>query len=349
MRLLSSPRRLLLTCLLVAAGGAALVPAALAKSGQREAANEDGDEIDPLALAALLLSGGDAEKALAVLDAVDLATVPEDFDKKRFFVLQGFAALKLGRYADAERDLQKAIGAGEDRPEIQVQLARAAYGASTEGGSADGGSVDGAHAARHCRVALAALAASGEAGRAEPGLFAMTALCQERLGHPDRALLALRAGQERFSDDDSLLQRELQILAGLGLFQEARQRADVLLERPTAEPVVTAMETLRQAGARREAVTLGEAARLSYPGSTEVLLSLGRAWADEGKPVAAASVFERLAALDPTYTADVAELYRRAGRLQAALLWNARVPAEEAKVRQRFGLLVEAERYEEAA
>ena len=46
---------------------------------------------------------------------------------------------------------------------------------------------------------------------------------------------------------------------------------------------------------------------------------------------------------------DAAELFKKGGRPVQALYLNADVPDQKAKVRQRLGLLVELERFEEAA
>jgi hypothetical protein len=56
-----------------------------------------------------------------------------------------------------------------------------------------------------------------------------------------------------------------------------------------------------------------------------------------------------LALQDPGHALLTADLYRRAGKLDAALRMNALISDQKEKVRQRLNLLIEAERYGAAA
>lgn len=60
-------------------------------------------------------------------------------------------------------------------------------------------------------------------------------------------------------------------------------------------------------------------------------------------------MFEIGARRDPALASDAAELYRRAGDVGRALMLNAEEPDQPKKLRQRMGLLVELDRFEEAA
>jgi len=288
------------------------------------------EEVDRLALAAVLIDGGDADRALSVLDEVD--PNDEGLDRTRFHTLRGVAALRLAQYERAYQDLTLAAASENASPQVQVYLARAAYGAG------------------HLEASLLALDRAGEMGRAEPGLYELRAASERGLGDEGAALATLRAGQQRFKDAPALRERELSLLIDAGLYREALERADRgWSSKASRERMIALTNALRQARAFAEAKTIGERALLRFVDDPEVRVAVGRVYADAGEPTVAAAIVEDAARLDPSYASDVAELYRRAGRFEEATAWNARIPDARTKVRQRFGLLMEAGRYDEAA
>ena len=60
-------------------------------------------------------------------------------------------------------------------------------------------------------------------------------------------------------------------------------------------------------------------------------------------------MLEEAARLDPALLSEAAEMSRRAGDLDRALLLNSQVSDQKEKARQRLAILVEMKRYEEAA
>ena len=73
----------ILLCLLLAAG----VPAYAAESPA-----ESADDVDFLALAALMLRDGNVDRAIIALDQVDLAA--EEVDRVRYYTLRGMAHMR---------------------------------------------------------------------------------------------------------------------------------------------------------------------------------------------------------------------------------------------------------------
>jgi tetratricopeptide (TPR) repeat protein len=92
-----------------------------------------------------------------------------------------------------------------------------------------------------------------------------------------------------------------------------------------------------------------EQAHLRFADSDLLLRQLARSYLDDGKPFVAAELLARAAYQNPAYRLEAAELYRRAGRLHTAMYYNEQATDQRGKIRQRLGILIELERFEEAA
>lgn len=299
-------------------------------------AKKRSDEPDPVAIAAVLLDGGDPARALLVLQDVDESAA--DLDKVRLYTLRGLAALQVQRYPQAAASLEKALAArataddSEQDPRVlEVYLAFAHFGAGD------------------CAASFAALSRAGDEAEARAQSFLIRGECEKRAQRFGPALSALREGQRRFPDESALLERELLLLAELSLYQELLARAVPFVARASEDEALLVLEAVRARGAHEEATMLGEAIRLRFPSSQRAALALAHAYVEMGRPLAAARLFEEVSFEDPSYAAEAAELYRRAGWRQMAVLAGARSPDPVKKLRQRFGLLLEEERFEEAA
>ena len=114
----------------------------------------------------------------------------------------------------------------------------------------------------------------------------------------------------------------------------------------SAEDSLIVGEALRKSGALERAATVLQAARLRFPEEPEILVRQAAVAVDARQPLAAARFLQVAAEYDPAYAHDAAELFRRAGQLEAALYMNSMVADPTEKVRQRFGLLLVGEQYE---
>lgn len=310
---------------------------ALAKARRR------GDQPDPVAIAAVLLENDNPTKALEVLSGVD--EQDEALDRVRFYTLRGIAALQAEEPALAASSLERALAArrelaGEvpedevargERQLLELYLAYARF------------------ALDDCSRALAALDRAGRVAEARPRSFALRGECERREGRFGPALDALRAGQERFSGDAVLKERELLLLAELGLYQELSARAQAFLDLAEEDDALLLLEAVRRREDPRAAAELGERVRLHHASSTRAALALAHAYVAADLPLAAARLFEQVSLEDPAFAAEAAELYRRAGWTEMARLVGARSPDATKKLRQRFGMLLDKARFEEAA
>lgn len=306
---------------------------------------------DDVALAGLLVRDGDWARAAEVLDRVDAGA--RGLDVTRYHTLRGLVALHEDRPADAvpefEQAIASALAAGDrgDRERkaasdvdptglLQLHLARAQLGA-------------GAPAA-----ALVALDRSGEVGAALPGTYLLRAEAHDALGEPDDAWNALAAGAARFPDEPNLRRQQVFLLVRLGLFREARALGERLLADADAsgdayaDDAVAISEALRRGGDAAQAQVILESALLAHGDDRDLLVQAARAAIDADQPRTAARFLERATEVDPALALEASEAYRRAGDTDAALRMNGLVADPVAKVRQRLGLLLEAEAWDRA-
>ncbi|MFZ9889245.1 MAG: hypothetical protein ACO3JL_17260 [Myxococcota bacterium] len=293
-------------------------------------AQKRNDDVDPLGLAAVLLEGGHADRAERVLGEIDEAD--PSLDRPRLYTLRGLAALKQQRFSRAAQDLELATKLHEKPdPVLFVYLARARFGAGDSAGT------------------LAALDAAGARATEDPQLVYLRAESLVSTHNDEAALEQLRSGSERFPQATYLREREVRLLLGHGLFSEAADRVLPLLEVASQEQALRVLAELRRAGATSLGRKAAELLRLRFAADPEVLAAVGHFEAEGGRDFAAARLLEQAARFDPTWTSDAAELYRRAGHTRDAMRIGAGIIDTDKKVRQRFGLLLEQQRFEEAA
>ena len=289
------------------------------------------EEIDRLSLAALLLRDGHVDRAAVVLSRVDVEQ--PGLDLARYHMLCGLAALKSGRQRDAAAALERALAAGQRDPMVQVFLAQARFGL------------------RDWEGTLAALDAAGEAAAKLAGSFLIRAQSQWRLGRKVAAWSSLFEGLQRHPGVYQMARHKVLLLVDMGLYQQARREGARLLASDQARPDdhVAVAEALRRGAQLDAAIEVLERARLRHPDEPGIAIQLAHTYLERGRVLTAALIFDRLSRSRPRFVLEAAELFRRAGRLHRALAANQRVPDQKAKIRQRLGLLIDLERFEQAA
>jgi tetratricopeptide (TPR) repeat protein len=288
------------------------------------------DEVDHLDLAALLIQDGHHDRAELVLAEVDLED--EDLDMARYTLLAGLVALKLGHSADAVDLLEKSVQAGQEDPVVFVFLAQARFALQDFSGT------------------LEALDAAGETAEKLEGSYLIRAQCHWRMDDRVGAWLALEAGLARYPGLIELMRHRVMLLMEMELYLEALDDGEELLahEQAGADDYVAIAEALRRGQQLQRAIIVLEVARLRYPDNEPILRQLAQTYLDHGWPLTAARLLHEASGANPALKADVAELYRRAGKLLLALHVNAQVQDQSVKVRQRLGILIEMGRFEEA-
>lgn len=286
------------------------------------------EQVDPLALARVLLRDGLPERALAIL-----AEAAPERGVEELHRIRGLALHELGRHAEAAAAFARALELGEQGEATWFALASAQLAAG-----------DAAGALASCERAPPELWSL-------PGAFRLRAAALYARGDRHGAFIALDAGAARFPADLELQRQRVRILLELGLHQEGLEAARSLLERPELGVKDHLAFAAALAGSRQleQAILLLEGALLRFPEEAEVRRQLARTYFEAERPLSAAELLLPLAHDDPTAALHAAELYRRAGKAERALRMNGSVVDPKEKVRQRLNLLIELERYEEAA
>lgn len=317
--------------LVLAALAACAAPAPSTKGrGAKILQGDEQIEIDHLKLAATMIRDGEYDHAEKELQQAD--TSAPGFDRARFHTLRGVIALHKQAHPVAKEAFQAAIGSGQRDPAVYIYLAQAHYALS------------------EWRETIDALNQAGEAQASFSSLHAMRIQCCWRLKDVAGAFGAIGEAERRFPNQPEFTRQRLYYLLDLGLFKEAEQAGrDYLVRSDRSVAAFLAVgEAFRRYRRHESASKVLEEGRLRYPAEDQLLVTLARTYLDKALYRSAGQILEEVASRDPKYASEAAELYRRSGDLHRALYLNAGLTDQKAKARQRLGLLLEDERYEEA-
>lgn len=305
-------------------------------------------EVDYLALAARLISDGNYDRARTTLLRLDPDSA--DLEKGRYYTLKGLIALRQEQPQEAMEALQQALN---------IYAARAKEKAGKQQADALQQDSQRAHlymaqaamGAKKYRRALRELDAGGEVADAIPAVHQLRAQAHWELKDYGGAFAALDRGSERFAGDYRFLRAKVFYAIHLGLYQHAAELGQryLTLASPQPQDVVAIGSALRKSGQTDAALALLERARLNNPQDRDLTVELAHAWLDKEQPVMAADLFAEAAIYHQDLRLEAAELQRRAGRFHRALLLNAAVADQARKYRQRLGILVAMESWEQAA
>lgn len=282
-------------------------------------------EVDPVAIASVLVADGRYPQAAAVLDEIE--KIPSA-DRLQYFKLRGMIGLNLQQWEEAAEAFEQALEEGAE-PIANVFAAQAKLQLGDY------------------RGCLASLDKAGEAGEALPGFWQLRSTAYRRLEQPDQAYQALLDGRERHREHRGLLDDQLRMLVETGLTRAALDLARETLPAfgAQAETWVGLGDQLRRSGSLDEAIGWLEETRLRFPDSVDAKVALASACLEAELPLCCAEMLQEASAYDNKYAAESAECYRRADVLDRALYMNGTVVDDQVKVRQRLGLLLEQQEF----
>lgn len=298
---------------------------------QSRAENDQGEEVDYVALGARLLKDGHLGRAESALKKAKPEA--EGVDPARLFTLRGLIDLKQGDLETAKQHLQGAIDAGQDNRAVYLYLAQAHYRLDEYADT------------------IKAIERAGVVAQDQPSLYTMLARSHWQLDHRSEAFATLDAAAKRYPGNETFLRQKIFYLIDMALYQKAAALGQTYLDTANAKVAdyLAIGRSLRQGGQLERARNFLEGARLQYPGNVKLSVELAQVYLELDNLLAAASLYEQAAYRDIAHMSQAAELYRKAGKLFVALNLNARVPAAEAKLKQRLAILVELESYAMAA
>ena len=287
------------------------------------------EEVDYLGIAALMVRDGAYDRAATALLNIDPQA--EETDLVRYHTLSGLVAMYYEDYKAAAASFESAVAHGQSDPLIhaylgQIYFARGEYRRSLD--------------------ALSNLTNFDQ----YPDLLGIKSQAHWRLGEVSPAISTLEDAISLYPDRSRFYQQRIFYLIELDLTREAVDQSLLFLSSLGTDPVgyITIGEALRRGNQHNEAIIVLEMAKLKFPENNDIYLSLAQAYLDAERFLTAADIVETVSHHDGTYYYDAAELYRRAGRYRRALYLNGLISDPVVKASQRFTILLEMKRYEEA-
>ena len=287
-----------------------------------------GDEVDHVALAALLMKDGYYARAAETLNSADTTT--KDFDFVRYYTLKGLIFTKQNLYKAANDEFLKAIEKGQSDPAVYLYMAQNNF------------------KLQDYQAAIDALDRAGDAAAAKPQLLALRAECHWKLEEHDKAFAALQRAVAMFPDYYDAYKQRFNYFIELELYQSALEDANVYLANaaPNAKTYLSFIGALRQSGATEKATMLAEEANLKFVDNADITVMLAHLYLDREMIEAAATLFDQASIEDPKYTKEAAEMLRRAREFTLSLYKNTQLNDTQEKYKQRIAIYLEFGEYE---
>jgi len=310
--------------------------------------NKKTSEIDYIALAALLVKGGDFLKADDALGKVDVSRLSQKAsdskkssaspkeknvsDLARFYTIKGLVKLRLQQYENARDSYLQAQSHGQLDKNIFVYLAQAYYGLSD------------------FENVLKSLKEGEDVWEENSRVWLLKSLTYLAIRDFNNTMSTLLAAEERFPSEKQFVQRRIFLLIELGLYQKAVQVGLRALENNDSEVVdyQTIGKAMIEAGQYDHALPILEKAILIYPQNVKLLRTLSRTYVLMNQFYSAANILEKAAALDETLNSEVAELYRKSNKSEQALYYNQVIVDQNIKFKQRLAIYLDAGRFDDA-
>ncbi len=287
---------------------------------------KESDDVDFVALAALMLRDGHTARANDALNQVDIDST--DTDLARFHMLKGMVQTKQSHYLEANMDFTKSIALNEDKESarpLYLYIAQNSFKLEDHEGC------------------ITALEKVPELVEERPQLFALKAECYWRTKRKDEALALLRDVNAKFPEYYDAYKQRFYYLVSLKLYQAALDDANIYLKKaePNETITLTFINALRQSGQTDKAIALAEIANLRYVSSAKITVLLAHLYMDKEMVQSAAELFNQASIEDGKYTKETAEMYRRAHDYVMALLKNTEMTETREKYKQRIALFLE--------
>jgi len=286
------------------------------------------DEIDHIALAALLLKDGFVNRADDELKQVD--TEDEKLDFGRFYTLKGLVSTKLGLYAQANSSFLKALEYEDVDRALYLYIAQNSF------------------KLKKYEDALDAISKAGSVANERASVFALKAECHWQLKDANKALDTLKTGIIKFPSEWNFYKQRFNYLVSMKLYQSALTDAEAYLvnAKPTEKTVLSFISALRKSGDTDKAIELAEQTNIRFVQSAEITVMLAHLYLDKEMIQAAADLFDQASIEDDKYTKEAAEMMRRAHEFITALYKNSQMLEAKEKLKQRVAIFIEFGSYE---
>ena len=286
------------------------------------------DEIDHVAIAALLLRDGHIQKAADALSSVNVED--ENIDFVRFYTLKGLVALKQGLYQESNNYFLESIKAGQEDKNIFLYMAQNSF------------------KLEKYKESLGYLDAAAELATLKPSLFSLRAELFWRLEQKEKSFEVLEDGMQKFNHEYTLLKQRFFYSMSLGLYQSALDDAHLYLnhEKLDEQSALVFISAFKKANQLDDAIALAEELLLQFEKSAKLTALLAYLYIDKEMLQSAADLFDKASIKDDIYTKESAELYRRAKNFVLSLYKNSQLLDTKEKLKQRLAIYLEYGAYE---
>ncbi len=282
------------------------------------------EDLDPLDLAALLISNKNYSRAAAVLGGIKN---PHDVIPERYFALKGILELKQKRYQEALDAFRSAQKEGLKSVDLYEGLAEAYLGLKDYDKGIE--VLDSHKDELVNRLRFYQLKSN---------------LLFEKKDATD-AWIVLHKGIQRFPKELSLMKQKWYYLMENHLYEVSYEAATQMVDHYSMSALDLARmgQMYRNANQFDKAIMLGEVARLKDPKDEEITKDLVRSYVKVGNITASAKLFTELAQYHPEYLVEASELWRKAGHEMMAknLAMEIRNPVKKLKQNITLALLSE--------
>lgn len=307
------------------------------------------DEIDYIALAALMIRDGHYDRAETALNSVNLED--KELDLVRLYKLKGVLFLKKEMFTQSVNFFLKALDEQEkfvagkleedekyqadlQEPKlIHLYLAQAYYKQNKFEETID------------------ALDQAQELALEKPNFYSIKAQCYWKLKDENRAWDILDEAEAKFPTYVPLIRQKFFYLVELQLFQHALEYGEkyLALGEGTVDDYLAIGSTLRKNRELDKAISVLEKGKLKYPADVKLMIELAHTYLEQEKVMTAAMLFEEASRYENKYSQEAAELFKRAKKLYHALYLNSKIADPVEKYKQRMSLFLEFNDMEMAA
>ncbi len=286
------------------------------------------DDVDHVALAALLMKDGHYARAAETLNEAD--TTQKDFDFVLYYTIKGLIFTKQQLFSAANEQFYKAIESGQTEPTIYLYIAQNNFKLHDYKGT------------------IEALEKAGDVAAQKPQLLALRAECHWKLDEKAAALDTLALAQKKFPEYYAVYKQRFNYYVELELYQSALEDATFYLahEKPNAKTYLSFIGALRKSGATNKATILAEEGNLRFLDNAEMTVMLAHLYLDQEMVQAAANLFDEASIEDEKYTKEASEMLRRAREFTLALYKNGQLTDTKEKYKQRIAIYLEFGEYE---
>lgn len=289
------------------------------------------DEIDHVALAALLFKDGHAQRAGEELKKVDLED--KTIDLVRYYTLRALVATKEQLYKEANTLFLKAIELGQQDKSIFLYMAQNAF------------------KMQEYQATIEYLHKAGDVALLQPSTYALIAESHWRLEQKSKALGTLANAIEKFPSDTSFVKQRFNYYMSLELYQSAVEDAIFYIQygAPDEKNAIRFIMALKKAKETDRAIKLAEELNLRFDQSVELKVLLAHLYIEKGMIQAAADFFDKASIRDENFTKESAEMYRRAKKFVLSLYKNSQLLDAKEKLKQRVAIYLEYQEFENIA